>query len=98
MAASKQHEQRIWIEGIDLCGDFQRVVGCRTWSEAVAYLRSEQRSQSWRDVWMRDPRTGKKRRRTNQDCVNCGGDGFSIEGGDCPACEGRGVFPHGWQQ
>jgi len=22
------------------------------------------------------------------DCVNCGGDGFSCEGGECPACKG----------
>ena len=24
------------------------------------------------------------------ECGNCGGDGFSLEGGDCPACKGTG--------
>lgn len=24
------------------------------------------------------------------DCYNCGGDGYSVEGGDCPACKGEG--------
>ena len=27
------------------------------------------------------------------DCYNCGGDGFSVEGGDCPACLGTGKNP-----
>jgi hypothetical protein len=27
---------------------------------------------------------------TPGDCHNCGGDGYSVEGGDCPACKGTG--------
>jgi ribosomal protein L37E len=27
---------------------------------------------------------------TRIDCRNCGGDGYSINGGDCPACNGSG--------
>lgn len=32
------------------------------------------------------------------DCRNCGGDGFSIEGGDCPACKGTGLEQHATKQ
>lgn len=31
-----------------------------------------------------------KRWADRPDCRNCGGDGFSTLGGDCPACKGRG--------
>ena len=27
---------------------------------------------------------------THTYCPNCGGDGWSMEGGDCPACDGTG--------
>ena len=55
------------------------------------YTRVPYHGNKMLSLCFRGDRINHYRRYLRADCRNCGGDGFSCEGGKCPACGGEGA-------